>query len=1286
MDERNLWGYLKHTGVLTFDQMDEAIRTQAFLKALGEFTSLGELLIQNEALSRENLAQALQEIRREKDLQNDEKPSPIQEQEENPLAEEIPKELDNFLLEKKIGQGGMGVIYKAVQKDLKRVVALKVLRQDLENSSEQIHRFHREAEAVAKLNNPNIISIYETGSFKNLPYFTMEYIEGNSLGDLLEKGTLDIWEGLEIIESIARALGYAHARGIIHRDIKPSNILLDKNNLPKLTDFGLAKNLDSHSLITHTGEIVGTVSYMSPEQAMGNSRDMDGRSDIYSLGIILYQICCGRLPFQGETTVEILRKIAEEDPITPRRIRQDLHWEIETITLKALEKDPALRYQHAEEMADDVRRFLEGEAIQAKPLTFLNRLVRKVERYKGTVLLILFSFLLTITLLIERHWSQIRLAKIQAETQKNLIQSQQEASAFEAMMFLERSQPQKALKTIGGALKLERTSPRLLYLRGKTRRQLKEYSKAVEDFSRALALNPQFMEVLFLRAETYRDLKDYEKSLVDYTQFIRRGPQFDHALTSRGEVFYLLKKFSEAIEDLDSAIGLNPTYSKNYYLRGKAYLGMEKFKKAQENFELALKYHSKSPDLYLYLARSLFTLGAYEKAREIYLKLLSSSHKTLLWQAHFELAKILMEEENHWEAIERLNQAIELNPQFLQSRLLKARCLINVGEFDRAARQYESLLDTPQGLTLEDKINLSRLWGHLGKVKEALRLLKALPEKQAKTISAQLYLLQNDLTRAEELVDGLISTYPRFAEAYALKGMLFAKKSEFYRAIQNFNFATQLGERHPLIYSLRGNCYLNLNQPEKAKEDFRQADFLSLKAGTPWARFFQMGLEAEKKLLPDRACKMYEYALFLNPGFARAYYRLAYCLSRTWQGAEVGEEVRQKAIFYYRKTLTHNPYSFQGYENLARLYLTIGESERAIQILKKSLALGGKNPQIDFILGLAYWNQKKFSEAKSHFKKIIEKGKGSSLYEIYRYLSLIAKEEGNQPLSDQFKKLYKKNFERDQLLFQNFYQRALDQYKKREYAVAFASAIQILNNYPRSHEAYILRGKARLKMAMEEKISLGNPPSSLQSRRGKLLRQILQIGLDFACGTEIHPENFSLFLKSLYQEQVQLFYHLFSRKEILAYFIKPLDSFPEEGEVYFLKGLFFFYMIEMGVGEREDLLEALTAVDKALKIKPQFAAAWSLRCYLYLLAGDFKKSQFCLDRARSLAPTMAESYYFGACLQAQQGKEAEGISLLLQALDQGFSAQEKILHHPYLRTLKKNPDWRVIRKRISDSR
>jgi WD40 repeat protein/tRNA A-37 threonylcarbamoyl transferase component Bud32 len=284
------------------------------------------------------------------------------------------RRLADYELFAEVGRGGMGVVYKARHVKLNRVVALKMILGGALARPEDLQRFHAEAAAAAQLQHPGIVALYEVGSFDNQPYFSMEFVQGNSLGQMVVTGPLEGRRAAAYLEKIARAVHYAHRRGIIHRDLKPANILVDEQDHPKITDFGLAKVIKTDSGQTRTGTVIGTPSYMSPEQATA-SKDLGPPSDIYSLGAILYELITGRPPFRGETALATLTQVAEDEPVTPRSIVTHVDVDLETICLKCLSKEPARRYSSAEALANDLQRYLDEEPIAARPLGRIERAV-----------------------------------------------------------------------------------------------------------------------------------------------------------------------------------------------------------------------------------------------------------------------------------------------------------------------------------------------------------------------------------------------------------------------------------------------------------------------------------------------------------------------------------------------------------------------------------------------------------------------------------------------------------------------------------------------------------------------------------------------------------------------------------------------------------------------------------------------------------------------------------------------------------------------------------------------
>lgn len=268
-----------------------------------------------------------------------------------------------------IARGGMGIVFKARQIKLKRIVALKMILSGTWASVEDIERFKIEAEAAANLDHPGIVPIYEIGTHEGQHYFSMAFVEGRSLAHTIQDGPLPPRQAAGIVKKVAEAVAYAHGKGVIHRDLKPANVLIDCRGEPKVTDFGLAKQVKSDRDLTRTGAVIGTPSYMSPEQAGGHVEKVGPQSDVYSLGAILYCLLTGRPPFQSAYPIDILRQVLEKEAVPPQALNMGISKDLDTICLKCLHKDANRRYQTAQELADELQRFLLGEPIHARPVS-----------------------------------------------------------------------------------------------------------------------------------------------------------------------------------------------------------------------------------------------------------------------------------------------------------------------------------------------------------------------------------------------------------------------------------------------------------------------------------------------------------------------------------------------------------------------------------------------------------------------------------------------------------------------------------------------------------------------------------------------------------------------------------------------------------------------------------------------------------------------------------------------------------------------------------------------------
>lgn len=309
-----------------------------------------------------------EQLERRRDPGDDPAGAPVQ-------RRNLPAEFGDYELLEEIGRGGMGIVYRARHKKLDRIVCIKMILTGRLAGRREIERFGVEAQAMARLRHPNLVTVYEAGRLEEHDYFSMEYIPGPTLADRLRKGPLGAVAAARYLRAVARAIDYAHGAGLLHRDLKPSNILIDEFDQPRVADFGLARQIDAGSL-THTGMVLGTPGYMSPEQTQGHLGRLDARSDVYGLGAVLYELLTGRPPFRGDTPLDTLLQVRQAEPVALSLLNPRVPQDLETICLKCLDKQPARRYASAAALADELDRFLNHEPIQARPISPPQRFYR----------------------------------------------------------------------------------------------------------------------------------------------------------------------------------------------------------------------------------------------------------------------------------------------------------------------------------------------------------------------------------------------------------------------------------------------------------------------------------------------------------------------------------------------------------------------------------------------------------------------------------------------------------------------------------------------------------------------------------------------------------------------------------------------------------------------------------------------------------------------------------------------------------------------------------------------
>ncbi|HEV3122184.1 MAG TPA: tetratricopeptide repeat protein [Isosphaeraceae bacterium] len=782
-----------------------------------------------------------------------------------------------------VGRGGMGIVYKAYDASLKRVVAVKVLAPALASEALARRRFIREAQAAAAICHPNVVNIHAVDEVRGLPYLVMQFVSGQSLQEKLERfGPIGVTEILRIGIQIAAGLGAAHAQGLVHRDIKPSNILLENGvERIKITDFGLARAV-GESTLTDAGTVAGTPAYMSPEQARGDP--VDERTDLFSLGSVLYAMATGRAPFRAEKPMAVLRKVIDDEPRPiPSRNPEVPDWLVATIA-KLMAKNPRERFASAAELAEFLAAHLaerqhpspqglvknpepRAPTVPAKPgrlwLTTLSLVVT------GCVLSVLFivwasGLLRRAHLAAPRDGSQAQ-SNIQPGRRPSADSPVSNTVLFNlgrAREFLAKGQYTEAIGRYDVILRLDSSNTEAYTGRALASFGLGQVDNAIADLNRALELSPKNAEALHARGSAYVKKHEYKKAVADFTEAIHLDPEHSPAYSDRGLVHNTLKEWDLAINDFTEAIRVNPGYAWAHARRAAAYRAKGNPPRALADWSEAIQRAPSKASFY------------------------------------FERGAISMELEDWDHAIEDFDQVAKLDPS-------DRRVLAALGKAHRAKGHLATSL-TYCNEAVRSSPNSP--WCYLER--------------------ALTYRELRDWDHAFADFDEVIRLDPSIWSAYCNRGVGYRARGEFEKALSEMNKAVEISPNDFYNFLERGTTYREMANHAAAKADFTKA--IELNPKFPWS-YSGRGLAETELEEWDLAIRDFGRAIDLAPvhGFLFAHRGRAYLAKGEFE----------QAIRDFDESLRRDYGPAEVYDNRALARAKLGNAQGAEEDREKAAAL-----------------------------------------------------------------------------------------------------------------------------------------------------------------------------------------------------------------------------------------------------------------------------------------------------------------------------------------------------------